>query len=448
MSLRPYQTKDARAIRAAHRKARRVLYVLPTGGGKTVVAVAVIMAALRARQRVLFLAHRRELINQAAARLIEAGIPADKIGVTMADDSRHDLAAPIQVASIDTIRRRSVRPAADLVIIDEAHRAPADSYRAVVDAYPAALLLGLTATPWRMDGKGLRGCFDVLVAGPTAEALIADGHLARPRIWTVPKEERPDLEGVHSLGGDYKIGELSERVGRRKLVGSIVDHWFKHAEWQRTVVFAVDVAHSLRITKAFNEAEVPAEHLDGTTPKEERDAILARLKSRETWVVCGVGVLTEGWDAPWVKCAVLARPTRSRTLHMQMCGRILRPWEGVTPVLLDHSGNALVHGPPQMVRPLSLDADREKGDAPCKECPECYAVAMASDVKCGECGYEWPAVEAGAGVEEVDGELVEMREAARASVLDSALSIAGHNGFSRDWANMVAAAFVGGPNAT
>jgi superfamily II DNA or RNA helicase len=407
--LRAYQHEAIARLRAALRHCRRVLLVAPTGAGKTVVASALIHSAHGRERRVLFFAHRRELIVQTYRKLLEAGIPEDEIGILMADDPRTRPAAPIQIASIDTYRHREP-PAADLVIIDEAHRSLAKSYLDAIAHYSelGAVILGMTATPFRADGGGLGDVYESLEVVTTPRTLISEGYLVEPRVFSAPPDAMPDLEGVHSRRGDYVVAELDTRVNQRALVGGIVEHWLKHACGQRTVVFAVSVAHSRACTEAFTQAGIPAEHLDGETPTPERDAILARLQAGETLVVCNCGVLAEGWDMPAVKCAILARPTQSLGLYLQQAGRILRPWNGVRAVILDHAGNAIQHGLPQDDREFSLERSKlaDAGSAPTKVCPECHAVIALGVRECPECGAAFPAPPA--PPEEASRELVEL----------------------------------------
>ena len=361
IALRPYQLDAVERVRRALRGGtRRVLIALPTGGGKTVIAAHVIERGVSMAKRVLFIAHRRELIHQCYRKLLEAGIPERDVGVLMAGDSRRRPGASVQVASIDTLRHRA-KPLADLVIVDEAHRALAKSYRDVAAAYPDAVHLGLSATPYRADGQGLGDAYDDLVIVSTPAQLIAEGFLVEPRVFTVRPSELPDLSGVRTRRGDYDERALALAVDRQPLVGNIVEHWLRLADGRRTVAFAVSVEHSRHIAERFREAGVAAEHLDGTTTPLERDAILRRLERGETRVVSNCGVLCEGWDQPSVKCCILARPTKSVGLYLQQAGRILRPWrdpngDAVSAVVLDHAGCAATHGLPQDERELSLES--------------------------------------------------------------------------------------------
>ena len=360
VQLRPYQLDAiARLDERVTQGARRVLLVAATGSGKTTIASSIIVRAIHRGQRVLFLAHRRELINQAYRRLLDCGLPATSLGILMASDPRRRPGAPVQIASVDTLRNRT-RPGADIVFTDECHRALANSYQQIAADYPNALHVGLTATPYRADGKGLEDAYDELLVVASPKLLIAEGYLVEPRVFTIPSAKRPDLSRVKMAKGDYASDQLEQAVDRAGLVGNIVEHWLEHAQGVRTVVFAVSVAHSKHIVDRFRAAGVAAEHLDGMTPTAERDGILSRLESGATHVVSNVGVLCEGWDQPSVKCAVLARPTKSTGLYLQQAGRILRPWDNQPAIILDHGGCALEHGLPQDDREFSLEGRKKR----------------------------------------------------------------------------------------
>jgi superfamily II DNA or RNA helicase len=329
----------------------------------------------------------------------------------MADDPLANPAAPVQVASIYTWRHREP-PSADLVIVDEAHRSLAATYLRAIAHYSeaGAVVLGMTATPYRADGGGLGDVYEALEVVASPLQLIGEGFLVAPRVFSAPPDSRPDLSDVRVRAGDYVEADLADMMNTGKLVGGIVDHWQKHAEGRRTVAFSVSVAHSEAITQAFVSAGIPAEHLDGTTPKNERDGILARLESGETLVVSNCGVLCEGWDQPVVKCAILARPTKSTGLYLQQAGRILRPWNDVSALILDHAGNALEHGLPQDDRDFSLTTTKEKRKAKSttKECGECGAVLPLPTKVCPECGFEFGAGESEELEVDGAGELVEV----------------------------------------
>ncbi|WP_437310073.1 DEAD/DEAH box helicase family protein [Sorangium sp. So ce388] len=393
MQLRPYQERAVQQVLeyAVEHINGRILLVVPGGGGKTLIGATLLRTmAVEQGLRGLAWAHRRELVDGMYEHLVECGVPRELLGVVMAGDPRRDPAAPIQVASVDTLHHRD-KPPADLVISDEAHRDASDGRRKLRGLYPDALHVGLTATPCRLDGRGLGREYDTMIVVAQPSELIADGHLApAPRIFTVPPELLPELKGVKVSGGDYEIGELERATNRRTLVGSIVSEWQRLAEGRRTMVFPVGLKHSRAIVARFRAAGIAAEHLDGETPRAERRKILEALAAGTMQVVSSCGVLSEGVNVPAVKCVVMARPTKSLALMIQQASRAMRPWEGVRPLILDNAGNVVVqgHGLPHADREWSRTSRRGggPGQAPAKACKECNAVVPAGCAVCPECG--------------------------------------------------------------
>ena len=377
---------------------RHIIVVAPTGAGKTIVASAIIEAAQSNSQHVLVLAHTREIIKQTSAKLFDNGIDHGIIQAGFM--SRPD--EPVQIASVQTLWTRAMRtnrmelPAADLLMIDEAHHCPASTYRKIIDAYPQAVLIGLSATPCSGDGRGLGGIFDVIVECPQVAELIEQKYLVRTRVFA-PVE--PDLKGVETRVGDYVESQLAERMDRTNLVGDIVSHWHRYGEMRKTVCFAVNVQHSLHIRDEFIKSGVRAAHVDGSMPKPERDAVLARLASGDVDIITNCMVLTEGWDMPEVSCCILARPTRKMGLYRQMVGRVLRPAPGkVNAVVLDHSGAVFRHGFVEDRVDWTLDPDKratsptharrlERGYCSrLLECSQCGSIRIAGEA-CQHCAF-------------------------------------------------------------
>jgi DNA repair protein RadD len=398
--LRPYQIEVINEYEEAlATDRRRIVLVAPTGSGKTVIAAAIIAQAVERHQSVLVLAHRREIVGQTSTKLHDHGIQHGIIQAGSEQLLRPQ--EPVQVASIQTLHARAIRrdimrlPPAKLLIIDEAHHCPAQTYQKIIDAYPEAVLLGLTATPCRGDGRGLGGIFQTIIECPQIAKLIVEGYLVKTRVYA-PVD--PDLKGITVRNGDYAENELADRMDRDKLVGDIVMHWHRHGERRRTVAFACSVGHSVHIAEEFIKAGVRAEHIDGSTPKDQRDATLARLASGETELVSNCMVLTEGWDLPEAGCCILARPTKKMGLFRQMIGRVLRPAEGKPDaVILDHSGATWRHGLAEDPVTWTLDPDRRavapahqarlNKDAPrLLECTQCSALRLAGQ-PCPACGF-------------------------------------------------------------
>lgn len=341
MELRPYQISGIEAVREQIRSGRkRILLVAPTGSGKTCIAADIIRSAVNKAKSVLFIAHRREIIQQTSAKLDDLNI---EHGVIMAGVQK-SLIAGVQVASIQTLVRRNFPPA-DLVIFDECHHVPSQSYQRIIEHYHSSIVLGLTATPCRSDGRGLGNTFGSLVQAAQIKELITQGYLV-PCVSYAPT--LPDLRGVKVKCGDYDEGELGEAMDKPKLVGDIVDHWHRLGKGRKTIVYSATIAHSQHLTEAFKAAGVKVSHLDGETPHEAREKLLYKdFPGDAVDVVCNVGVLTEGTDLPFVSCIVLARPTKSLGLLKQMVGRGMRisPQTGKTDmILIDHAGAVHEHG--------------------------------------------------------------------------------------------------------
>jgi DNA repair protein RadD len=381
MQLRPYQIRSlAEARSRVARGSRRLVYILPTGGGKTVVASEIIRGAIAKGKRILFLAHRKELIDQCYKKLVAFGVTS---GVLMGTDKRRDDFLPVQIASVQTLSRRMDRlPEADIVIVDECHHSTATTYRVILDAYPNAVVFGLTATPW---GVGLADIYDDSVLAATPGELMDLGALVRYDAFAY---DSPELHDVKTVRGEFDQKGLALACNTAILVGSVVAEYMKHASGRRAILFPVNVEHSLSLVGEFQSFGVRAEHVDANTPKADRERILEGLASGAVTIVSSVGVLTEGFDCPAAEVCILARPTQSLILHLQMIGRVLRPCDGKVKALIhDHAGNLLRHGFPEDERDYSLKAT-PKRDRLMHTCPFCCLVfgALKIDGTCPHCG--------------------------------------------------------------
>ena len=429
MKLRDYQQKVIEQYREKLLAGvSRICMTAPTGSGKTVIFCEITRQAAAESKRVLIIAHRSELLTQPRDKLQGFfGITAGIIKAGREQDQRPQ--ALVQIASVQTLHARAFRsktmelPPAEIVIIDECHHVRARTYQTIIEAHPNAIIVGLTATPCRGDGRGLGNVFDALIECPQIGELIELGYLVKPKIFAPAP---PDLRGVKVAStGDYQINQLSARMDTDALVGDVVEHWLRHAQRRRTVMFAVDIAHSVHIVRELVKADVKAEHLDGSTPQTEREAILARLASGETEVVCNVGVLTEGFDLCDIGCIALVRPTRSLGLFRQMIGRGLRPASGKTDVIiLDHSGGVHRHGRPDDPIEWTLHADKRAANAahaarlqehrdPFCECSSCGHLRMRG-MACDNCG--WEPKPRGEGIAYIDQDLVELGQTQRSEL--------------------------------
>lgn len=334
---------------------RRVLINAATGSGKTVIAAGIVLMAVSKGKKVLFLAHRRELIDQTCAKLVDSGVV--NFGVIMAGNRANNAAAPVQVASIQTLVRREL-PAADLIIIDEAHRSQGKSYLNILANYPRAVVLGLSATPERLDGKGLDDIFDEMVMVESVSNLIAMGYLVKPTCYVGPI---PDLSGIKTRRGDYDEHELAEAMDQPKLVGDIVANWQRLARGKQTVAFAASVDHAKHIADEFMSAGISAAMVSGDTPKAKREAIIADWRKGYIQVVANCALFIEGFDYPELEVCILARPTQSIALFLQCCGRVMRTApHKETALILDHAGCIREHGQPHFDREWTLEGMAKK----------------------------------------------------------------------------------------
>ena len=439
---RPYQERDLDRLRYALRSGHdRICYALPTGGGKTYTMGRMAIGAAQKGKSTTFICHRLELVDQASRTLDAMGIPHGIIapGHTMTRDK-------VQVASIQTLVRRMTRVRApDLLVIDEAHHAPAGTWLKVIDAWSGAKVIGLTATPSRLDGRGLGDVFTELVVGPSVAELIADGYLAPYQVYAPPIGIT--TEGVNTRGGDFAKDQLAKAVDKPTITGDAVRHYQRITPGRQAIVFCVSVEHSKHVVAQFRAAGIRAEHLDGNEDKQRRRRIVEAYGRGEIKVLSACEIFVEGFDAPGAEVCVLLRPTQSLTIYLQAVGRVLRPQPGKTAVILDHAGCALRHGLPDDDREWTLQG-RKKGakrqaepTMPIKQCPSCFA-CHAPAPKCPACGHVYEAE--GRQVEHQDGELQQVdpaelrrqrnREQAKAETFEELVEL----GKSRNYRNPAA----------
>jgi len=365
MKLRDYQQDCKRKVEENWRQGiKRQMCVLATGAGKTILFAAIVQDFIARDETVLVVAHREELITQASEKLTAScGISP---GIIKAGHQPID--SQIQVASIQTLARRKVYPQADLLIIDECHHAASKSYRDLIDQYPEGKVLGVTATPLRIDGYGFKDLFEDLVVGVTPRHLIVGGYLSKYKLFGGFAK----LGLYTPQGRDFTAKEL-EKAATKLTPEDVVKCWQQFCCDKKTVVFPVNVAHSKSITDQFQKVGIHAEHIDGNTQKDERQAIIERFRKGETLVLCNCGILTEGFDCTNIEAVQCARPTTSVSLWLQMIGRALRPAPNKEyAILVDQTDNWSRLGRPDDDRNWSLapvSADEEsQGVRHCKNC--------------------------------------------------------------------------------
>lgn len=317
----------------------RILAVLPTGAGKSTVFSRFVQICVRNRKRVLFFVHSRELVEQFAQRLmVQFEIPS---GIILSGKPTNKKRA-VQVASVQTLVRRELPPA-DVIIIDEAHRAKANTYTRILEKYQTAKVIGLTATPFRTDGKPLGDVFQKIIHPVKIGELIKMGFLVGTKVYT-PKVS-VDTSGIKTRQGDFDTSQLAERFMQDAVFTGVVENYKKHADGMKMVCFSINVKHSKTTCDVFNAAGIPSVHLDGKTPKNEREAAIRAFKAGKVKVLHNVNLFIEGFDVPDTDGVILNRATKSEMFYVQMVGRGLRPAEGKTHcIVLDHGENTMRHG--------------------------------------------------------------------------------------------------------
>ena len=400
--LRKHQSDAINMIRHSLGKGfKRTVLQAPVAFGKTVTASAMIEGALAKNRNVLFTVPRISLVDQAVAEFEGQGI--SRIGVIQADHPRRDDAAPVQVASVDTLTRREIGFTPGFVIIDEAHMKPRQIER-IMARWPDRHYVGLTATPF---AKGMGLLWQDLVIPITMRQLVDQGYLSQ---FTVYAPDVPDMSGVRTSAGDYHEGDLSEAMGEGKLIASVVQTWLEKGEGRPTLVFGVNRAHAMQLQQEFQRAGVSAGYCDCFTDRVAMQLYADRFRQGEYQVFCSVRKLTTGVD--WaVSCIVDAAPTKSETLHIQKLGRGMRVNPGTEDLLvLDHAGNCLRLGLPTDIHHDTLDAtergaqeSKPRAEKLPRECVSCGV--LHTGLICPSCGHERKPV---AGVETVDGDLIEI----------------------------------------
>lgn len=426
MILRPYQEKAIEDTRKASAICKRVMLQLPTGAGKTLVASQLIRSALDKGNRVAFLVPYLSLINQTYQSFRDAGI--EEIGVIQADHPLYEPSAPVQICSVDTLDRRSIFPAFEVLIVDEGHinRGYVNKW---IEKFPDHHLIGLSATPW---SEGLGKTYQLLVIGGTTEELIDAGFLAPFRVYAPSK---PDLEGLY--GKEYNQKELAKRVRKRELIADIVDTWLEKSTHEKTIGFAVNRAHAKELREAFQSRGIESGYIDAHTPAEERERIRRLFHEGEIKIVWNVGCLVAGvdWD---VRTLILATPTKSEIKYVQMVGRALRTAPGKDcALILDHSDTTSRLGFVTDIHHSHLDTGLKKSKSNNKKevlpkpCPNCGALKTTK--VCHSCGFESIPQ---SHVENKDGFLVLQTgptEEEKEQLWAELLWYANHKGYKQGW---------------
>ena len=407
MKLRPYQEDLIDKTRQALRRNKRVLMKAPTGAGKTAITVYMMSRAAEAGKTSVMAVHQNELLTQTSKALWAGKL---EHGMIASGRTRSYMAA--QVASVQTwVRRMDQYSEPDLIIIDECHRSAASTYQKILEEYPNAMVIGLTATPSRTDGKGLDGTYQELVQGPTIRQLIDAGYLCDYEIFAPPSPL--DLSDVKTKMGDFDKKQLEHEVDKPTITGDAVATYKKHANGKRAAVMCVSIRHAEHVMESYNAAGIPAEMLEGKMTNKEREAVINRLRSGETLVVTAVNLLIEGLDVPSLEVIQWLRPTQSLIVFMQGNGRGFRVSDGKEKlIILDQVGNWKRHGLPDDDREWTLEGRKkgkkrkpdEEADVSIQQCKHCFHIFRPGVAVCPSCGKPVE-VRQKAEIEVVDGEL-------------------------------------------
>lgn len=392
LPLRDYQVNSVQKIITFFKAgSKNILCQQPTGAGKSLIIAAVVGVAVEQGMRVLLVAHKIELINQLAGHIsqwlgIDGGIIANK------SRYKRDLDVQIQVGSIQALTRfkSETLPKADLVVFDEAHHCSARTYSKLFEHYQDSFILGVTATPARIDGRGLRKLFDgidgfeELILGVPTKDLIEDDYLTPFKIFAA--SNLVDTNGLHTRAGDYIPSELEKRVSQTILYGDLIETWKKHAAGKRTIVYPVSVKLSKEYCQAYNAAGIPAAHIDAKTPYDLRSQIIEDFRDGKILVLCQHSIVVEGVDIPAIEAVQFARPTKSLVTWFQAIGRALRPApDKEHAVIIDHTENHLNLLWPSDTIGWGLDAlslpKKRKGCLKCESCSHVWQFTLKESMR-------------------------------------------------------------------
>jgi DNA repair protein RadD len=412
ITLRPHQEQWIADLRTALRTNQAVMAQAPTGFGKTVCSAFMAQATVAKGNGLIFIVHRQELIDQTSKTFRLAGVDHGFV----ASKRPFDPTAKVKVASVGTLVNRLDKiTVPELVVVDEAHHATAETWNKVVQwaRGGGARVVGLTATPWRLDGKGFV-TFDAMIQGPTTSWLIENKFLSDYRAFA---PSTPDMSGVGKSMGDFERRGMEMVMDTPKLVGDAVRHYQKYARGMKALVFCVSIKHSANMAAQFRASGVSALHLDGTTQTDERRRAVQAYADGHIDVLCNVDLFGEGFDLSSlagkdvpIECVIMCRPTMSLSVYLQQCGRGLR-WKEAPAILLDHAGNMEKHGLPDGEREWSLSPRKKKkkgdggGDEAMKQCPICF-FCHTPEPACPNCYHVYET--ARRSIDEEEGDLAEI----------------------------------------
>lgn len=420
---------------------KRTCIVAPCGAGKTVIMAWMSAQAKLKGNNVLFAVHRQELIDQSSETFQALGVSHGII----ANGYPMNVSEKIQIASIQSVVRRinKINPP-QIIILDEAHHATASTWRKLLAFYPEAYVIGLTATPARMGGQGLGDIFESLIMGPSVKELISWGNLSPYRYYSPPVAV--DFSDLHVKYGDYVQSEVALCMDKSEIIGDLIAQYQKLAPGARAVCYCASIEHSQHTADMFRLAGIPALHIDGETKDLVRKAAINDFKLGKIKILCNVDLISEGFDVPAMEAVILARPTQSKTLHIQQAMRPMRIDKNnpdKVAIIIDHVGNVYRHGLPDEDREWTLESKKKKSaprEVMLKICPKCYGAHPPKPI-CPYCQHVY-AVAVQEAIAEKAGELTEIleiqkkekkQEVGRARNVVSLEQIAMQRGYNPNW---------------
>ena len=407
MQLRDYQNLAISNVRKSYEAGNKnVLLTLPTGAGKTVIFSEITRLAGLKGANVLILVHRKELIDQAGDKLTKADV---KYGIIAA--GHKESKSSVQIASVQTLINRLNNPDQyNLIIIDEAHHAVANSWRKIFEFYKKAKRLGVTATPMRMTGAGLGEIFDDLIVGSTIPELVDKGYLAEHEVYAPPN--KLNLDKIRTIRGDYSKKEVEDELDKVVIVGDAVENYRRLGQNKPAIAFCISVKHGQYVTNKFKQAGYTSELITGSMKSDDRKTLIDNFKDGKVQILVSIDVVSEGFDVEGCYVAILLRPTQSEALYIQQVGRVLRPEPNKVAIVLDHVGNTKRHGFVDEIREYDLHQKaktKRKGElaATVETCEVCFAVYRPQPI-CPVCGHKKEVRKREITYE--DGELVKMKK--------------------------------------
>ena len=383
-------------------------FTVTHNSGKTIMLSGVVgqWAKKNDGAKTCVLAHRDELTQQNNAKFLRVN---PTLTTSVFDANEKSWQGDTTFAMVQTLSRENnlkQLPSLDLLVIDEAHHAAADSYQKIIDAAraknPDLALYGVTATPNRGDKKGLKNVFSNVADQITLTELIKAGHLVQPVTYTIDVGTRKQLSKVKKNVADFDMKAVNDIMNKKPINEAVIRHWKEKAGDRPTIIFCSTVEHAQDVARAFQHAGINTECIHGDLTTQERQASLSRYESGESQVIVNVSVLTEGYDYTPTSCIILLRPSSYHSTMIQMIGRGLRivdpnDYPGVVKtdcIILDFGTSSIIHG--KLEQKIHLERPQPQEDAPQKECPECEASMPIHCRECPICGYVFEVISSSA----------------------------------------------------